>query len=92
MTARFESRTRMTTSSPSEATTADEESIDQVVPMHVLTSRQQLVLKLLFEDERSVAEAASILGIGEQTIRSTKHKALERLRASLKAGETADET
>ncbi len=51
------------------------------VPMHLLSERQQLVVRLLFEDERSVAEAAAILGVDEQTVRSTKHKALVKLRS-----------
>jgi len=55
-------------------------SLESAAPMQVLTGRQQLVLTLLFEDGRSVAETARFLGVGEQTVRSTKHKALERLR------------
>lgn len=51
------------------------------LPLHILTARQRLVLTLLFDDDRSVPEAAAILGINEQTVRSTKHKALERLRS-----------
>ncbi|MCH2149897.1 MAG: sigma-70 family RNA polymerase sigma factor [Phycisphaerales bacterium] len=51
------------------------------IPLQVLTARQRLVLTLLFDDDRSVSEAAEILGVNQQTIRSTKHKALERLRA-----------
>ncbi len=50
------------------------------MPLQLLTGRQKLVLSLLFEDEKSVPEAALILDVSEQTIRSTKHKALERLR------------
>ena len=51
------------------------------IPFQILSSRQRLVLALLFDDERSVPEAAEILGVNQQTIRSTKHKALKRLRA-----------
>ena len=58
-------------------------SLESVAPMQVLTGRQHLVLTLLFEDGRTVAEAARFLGVGEQTVRSTKHKALERLRKHL---------
>jgi RNA polymerase sigma-70 factor (ECF subfamily) len=50
------------------------------IPVHLLTGRQRLVLRLLFDEERSVAEAAVIVGVDEQTIRSTKHKAIGRLR------------
>ena len=58
------------------------------VPMHLLSERQQLVLRLLFEDERSVPEAAAILGVDEQTVRSTKHKALVKLRSHYGADAT----
>ncbi len=51
------------------------------VPLHLLTARQRLVLRLLFDEDRSVTEVAQILGVREQTIRSTKHKALSRLRS-----------
>ena len=50
------------------------------VPWHLLTARQRLVLRLLFDEQKSVAEAARFLGVDEQTIRSAKHKALTRLR------------
>jgi RNA polymerase sigma factor (sigma-70 family) len=50
------------------------------VPMHLLSERQRLVVRLLFEDDRSVPETAAILGVDEQTVRSTKHKALTKLR------------
>jgi DNA-directed RNA polymerase specialized sigma24 family protein len=38
------------------------------------------VLRLLFDEQKSVAEAARFLGVDEQTVRSAKHKALSRLR------------
>ena len=53
------------------------------IPLHFLTDRQRLVLTLLFEDGLSVPEAATVLDVDDQTIRSTKHKALTRLRAHL---------
>jgi len=56
------------------------------VPVQVLTERQRLVLRLLFDDGLTVAEAARFLAVDEQTIRSTKHKALMRLRAEMGAG------
>ena len=59
------------------------EPLERVAPLHLLTDRQRLVIALLFQDQRSVPEAAAILGVGEQTIRSTKHKALERLRKAM---------
>jgi RNA polymerase sigma-70 factor (ECF subfamily) len=55
------------------------------IPFHVLTGRQRLVLRMLFDEGMSVTEAASVIGVDEQTIRSTKHKALCRLRDHLGA-------
>lgn len=59
-----------------------------VVPPHLLTARQELVLTLLFDRDLSVAEVARFLDVDEQTIRSTKHKALLRLRACFGAPES----
>ncbi len=56
---------------------------DPSLPLHLLTSRQRLVLRMLFDEGMTVAEAARTIGVGEQTIRSTKHKALSRLREHL---------
>ena len=49
-------------------------------PPGVLSARQQLVLHLLFDRELEVREVAQLLGVDEQTVRSTKHKALTALR------------
>ena len=51
------------------------------IPQGLLTDRQALVLKCLYEEERDVAEVARLLRIDAQTVRSTHHKALVRLRA-----------
>ena len=68
------------------------ESIETIdIPLQLLTPRQQLVLSLLFEDDKSVAEAAAFLNVNEQTIRSTKHKALERLRKHFESKEAGDD-
>jgi DNA-directed RNA polymerase specialized sigma24 family protein len=56
-------------------------SMGPLVPIHILTSRQQLVLAMLFEDEMDIADVATALDVNPQTIRSTKHKAMDRLRA-----------
>jgi RNA polymerase sigma-70 factor (ECF subfamily) len=53
------------------------------LPLHLLTARQRLVLRMLFEQDMSVSQAAAVIGVDEQTIRSTKHKALTRLRDQL---------
>lgn len=50
------------------------------VPMHLLTDRQRLVLQMLFDDGLTVEQVARRMGVDDQTIRSTKHKALTRLR------------
>jgi RNA polymerase sigma-70 factor (ECF subfamily) len=61
------------------------------LPLHILTNRQRAVLAMLYDDGRSVSEAAAMLGVNVQTIRSTKHKALMRLRAYFKTAESGDE-
>jgi len=53
------------------------------LPADVLTPRQLLILKLLYEDDCTVDEAARALGLEAQTVRSQRHKAFERLRAWL---------
>jgi RNA polymerase sigma factor (sigma-70 family) len=50
------------------------------LPMHLLTERQRSVLRMLFDEGLTVAQAARRMGVDDQTIRSTKHKALTRLR------------
>lgn len=51
------------------------------LPEDLLTARQRLVLTLLYDREMEVAEAARFVGVEAQTIRSTHHKAMRRLRA-----------
>ena len=70
-----------------------ESANSQALPLHLLTARQRLVLNMLFEEQMSVSQAANIIGVDNQTIRSTKHKALERLRShfgSAKIKQTGD--
>ena len=50
------------------------------LPPDLLTPRQALILKLLYEDEREVPEVAALLGIGAASVRSLHHKAVTRLR------------
>ena len=50
------------------------------MPLEILTDRQRLVLKLLFDQEMDVPAVAALLGVSNQTVRSTKHKAIQRLR------------
>jgi RNA polymerase sigma-70 factor (ECF subfamily) len=53
------------------------------VPVQLLTGRQRLVLDMLFGRQMSVAQVAAALAVDPQTVRSTKHKALIRLREQL---------
>ncbi len=52
-----------------------------VIPPGLLSPRQALVLEMLYQREMEVAEAAQVLGVNPQTVRSTHHKALIKLRA-----------
>ena len=54
---------------------------DLAAMVGLLTERQTLILKCLYDEERDVAEVAVLLKIDAQTVRSTHHKALLRLRA-----------
>ena len=51
------------------------------IPPDLLSPRQTLVLELLYRRELEVAEAAEVLGVDPQTVRSTHHKAVVKLRA-----------
>jgi RNA polymerase sigma-70 factor (ECF subfamily) len=50
------------------------------IPPDLLSPRQALVLELLYRRDLEVADAARILGVDPQTVRSTHHKALVKLR------------
>ena len=54
------------------------------IPENLLSPRQALILKLIYEDDWEVSEVASHLQIEEQTVRSMRHKALEKLRKYMK--------
>lgn len=51
------------------------------LPKDLLSPRQALVLSLLYERDMDVAEIAAALAIDPQTVRSTHHKAMLKLRA-----------
>jgi RNA polymerase sigma-70 factor (ECF subfamily) len=57
------------------------------IPEGLLTARQTLVLRYLYDEERDVTEVAKLLSVDAQTIRSTHHKALLRLRAYFREDE-----
>ncbi len=52
-----------------------------VIPPGLLSPRQALVLEMLYQRDMDVAEAAQVLSVNPQTVRSTHHKALVKLRA-----------
>ena len=54
------------------------------IPPGLLSPRQALVLDMLYTREMEVAEVAGTLGVDPQTVRSTHHKALIKLRAHFK--------
>jgi len=54
------------------------------IPDGLLSPRQSLILTLLYEQEMDVAEVAKALGVDAQTVRSTHHKAMIKLRAHFK--------
>lgn len=59
------------------------------IPEGLLTARQVLILKYLYDEERDVVEVAQLLSVDAQTIRSTHHKALQRLRAHFREEDPA---
>jgi RNA polymerase sigma factor (sigma-70 family) len=61
------------------------------LPAGLLSPRQKLVLTLLYEREMEVAEIAAALGIDPQTVRSTHHKAMLKLREHFADHDTARE-
>lgn len=61
------------------------------LPDGLLSPRQKLVLTLLYEREMDVAEIATSLGIDPQTVRSTHHKAMLKLREHFADNDTARE-
>lgn len=50
------------------------------IPAELLSPRQALVLELLYRRELEVSEAAEVMGVNPQTVRSMHHKALVKLR------------
>lgn len=49
-----------------------------------LSTRQEMILRMSFEQGASVREIAGVLGIREQSVRSQRHKAIEKMRKLLK--------
>jgi len=66
---------------PESATAFEDRHVERLnIPAGLLTERQALVLRLLYDREMEVAEAAAVLKVDAQTVRSTHHKAMLRLR------------
>jgi RNA polymerase sigma-70 factor (ECF subfamily) len=60
------------------------------LPDELLSPRQKLVITMLYERDMDVGEIALALGIDPQTVRSTHHKAMLKLRLHFAVdGETA---
>jgi RNA polymerase sigma factor (sigma-70 family) len=57
------------------------------LPDGLLSPRQKLVLALIYERDMEVAEIAAHLGIDPQTVRSTHHKAMLKLRSHFAVAE-----
>ena len=58
-----------------------------VIPPDLLSPRQAVVLEMLYQRDMDVAEVAEVLAVEPQTVRSTHHKALVRLRAHFREEE-----
>jgi RNA polymerase sigma factor (sigma-70 family) len=61
------------------------------LPEGLLSPRQKLVVTLLYEREMEVPEIAAALGIDPQTVRSTHHKAMLKLREHFADSDAARE-
>jgi RNA polymerase sigma-70 factor (ECF subfamily) len=58
----------------------DEPSEKLRLPTELLSPRQKLILTMLYERDMEVADIAAALGVDPQTVRSTHHKAMLKLR------------
>ena len=58
------------------------------IPAGLLSPRQALVLELLYRRDLEVADAAEIMGVDRQTVRSMHHKALVKLRTHFRRDDT----
>jgi RNA polymerase sigma factor (sigma-70 family) len=70
---------------PEAALAVEDRHIEKLkVPDGLLTDRQKLILKLIYDEDKDVSEIAQVLKIDAQTVRSTHHKAMLRLREHFK--------
>jgi RNA polymerase sigma-70 factor (ECF subfamily) len=91
-TARDALRRRRADSVPIESVPEGKLAVDPVeprvrlkLPEALLSPRQREILTMLYDREMEVAELAGVLGIDAQTVRSTHHKAMLKLRAYFNA-------
>jgi RNA polymerase sigma-70 factor (ECF subfamily) len=68
---------------PSEALRAKEEQALIEQALTDLSPRDQLVIRLLFFEERGLGTVAKMLGVSEANIHSVKHRALQRLKLAV---------
>jgi RNA polymerase sigma-70 factor (ECF subfamily) len=67
---------------PESLLSQDPDYVERVkIPEGLLSGRQKAVMTLLYDRDMDAAEAANLLGIDPQTVRSMHHKALTKLRA-----------
>jgi RNA polymerase sigma factor (sigma-70 family) len=57
------------------------------LPEGLLSPRQKLVLAMLYDRDMEVGDVAQALGVDPQTVRSTHHKAMLKLRSHFAANE-----
>jgi RNA polymerase sigma factor (sigma-70 family) len=70
---------------PESAVAVEDRHVEKLkIPQGLLTDRQTLILKLLYDHDKDVSEIAQVLKIDAQTVRSTHHKAMLRLREHFK--------
>jgi|GEM_PF-625948 len=67
---------------------AQEERLQELMPGAVLSPRQRLIMTLLYERDMDVVDVARVLNCEPQTVRSQRHKALEKLRSYHKSQAT----
>ena len=74
---------------PESVLAVEDKHVEKIkIPPDLLSARQALVMEMLYQREMEVSEAAQVLGVDPQTVRSTHHKALTKLRAHFREAET----
>ena len=74
-----------------ELSSRDPDACDRLLslPSGMLSPRQAVVVRLLYENGLDVAETAEVLDIHPQTVRSLRHNAFAKLKVFYKARQTA---